>query len=285
MIDLSGYKLTFSDEFNTRSISQTGEDTVWSSIRNEWRYDANSDIGFGWSSFVDPASGYDPFNVSGGALTITASPNQTPFGTPEGDESGIITTQNGFNQTYGYFEMRADLNDASPGWDAFWLLPVTQIPDPNGNGHQELDIVEHYGGAAAVNLYAGIHTTDDNYFADATSSQPAQVGDTFHTYGLLWGPDTLDFYFDGNYVQSRPTPSDMHSPMYLLANLATYGDGLDEPLEMKIDYIRVFSNDPDAVAISQGPVSAPDGHDPGLYGAIALDHPSLAPPAPVFDFL
>ena len=60
MIDLSGYKLTFDDEFNTRSISQAAGSTTWGDIRSQWRYDANSDIGFGHSSFVDPASGYDP---------------------------------------------------------------------------------------------------------------------------------------------------------------------------------------------------------------------------------
>lgn len=34
-MDLSGYKLTFSDEFSDRSISQTGKDTTWASIRPE----------------------------------------------------------------------------------------------------------------------------------------------------------------------------------------------------------------------------------------------------------
>ena len=66
MIDLTGYKLTFSDEFNVRSISKTGAGTTWADIRSDWRYDANSDIGFGRSSFVDPSSGYDPFKVAGG---------------------------------------------------------------------------------------------------------------------------------------------------------------------------------------------------------------------------
>jgi hypothetical protein len=67
--------------------------------------------------------------------------------------------------------------------------------------------------------------------------------------------------------------------MYLLANLATYDDGLHRPLSMHIDYIRVFSDAPDAVAVDQGPVSAPDGHDPGLYGAYEYD-----PMPRIFDF-
>lgn len=52
-IDLTGYRLIFDEEFNTRSISQTGQGTTWANIRSQWRHDANSDIGFSHSSFVD----------------------------------------------------------------------------------------------------------------------------------------------------------------------------------------------------------------------------------------
>ncbi|WP_378975729.1 hypothetical protein [Methylobacterium komagatae] len=131
LIDLTGYRLTFDDEFNTRSISQTGQGTTWADIRSQWRFDENSDIGFGRSSFVDAASGYDPFNVQGGALTITAVPDKTKYGYPGSWESGLITTQGNFSQTYGYFEMRADLTDTKGGWDAFWMLPNNPAPNPN----------------------------------------------------------------------------------------------------------------------------------------------------------
>jgi hypothetical protein len=65
-LDLTDYRLTFDDEFNNRSISQNGAGTTWADIRREWRFDANSDIGFGNSSFLDAGSGYDPFNVQNG---------------------------------------------------------------------------------------------------------------------------------------------------------------------------------------------------------------------------
>ncbi len=276
LIDLTGYRLTFDDEFNTRSISQTGQGTTWADIRSQWRYDANSDIGFGHSSFVDPASGYDPFNVQGGALAITAMPDRTKFGYPGSWESGLITTQGNFSQTYGYFEMRADLADAKGGWDAFWLLPNAPAANPNNlPGWQELDVVEHYG-ANNQGSYRWIHTTDPepnkngNLNLQVTTDNPTQVTG-YHTYGMNWQKDTISFYFDGQLMGSRPTPSDMHGPMYLLANLATQTDA-DEagvPMTMKIDYIRAYSSDPNAVAVTQEAVSAPDGQDPGLYGATA----------------
>jgi beta-glucanase (GH16 family) len=160
MVDLTGYKLTFDDEFNTRSISQNGAGTTYADIRPQWRFDANSDIGFGKSSFVDSASGYDPFSVQNGALSITAVPDRTTSGYPGSWESGLITTQGNFSQTYGYFEIRADFASQNGAWDAFWMMPDKQIPDPNkAGGWQELDVVEHYGGNDK-GTYSTIHTTD-----------------------------------------------------------------------------------------------------------------------------
>lgn len=248
MKDLSGYKLTFSDDFNGRSISQTGAATKWSDIRPEWRYDANSDIGFGRSSFVDAASGYDPFKVANGVLTITAQPDKTPYGYPGSWESGLIHTRGEFAQTYGYFEMRADMSDVKGAWDAFWLMPVT--PANNKPGWQELDVVEHYG-RYTPGVYSWIHTTDyhpnPNETLQVFSNHPDQT-QGFHTYGMDWNDKTIGFYYDGQLMGTRATPSDMHGPMYLLANLAVE-DGADPagaPLDMKIDYIRAYSNDPNA---------------------------------------
>jgi beta-glucanase (GH16 family) len=248
-IDLTGRSLTFDDEFNSRSISQTGVGTTWADIRPQWRYDANSDVGFGNSFFVDAASGYDPFSVQNGVLSITAVPDPAYPGLWE---SGLITTQGHFSQTYGYFEIRADFSALPGAWDAFWLLPNQMIPDPNNAGHwQELDVVEHYG-SFDKGVYSTIHTTDaapnlnwqNNLQVYSELLQPTG----FHTYGMDWEQDTISFYVDGQLVGSQPTPSDMHAPMYLLADLATQDDPNNNanlanvPISSSIDYIRVYSS-------------------------------------------
>ncbi|MGI3900108.1 MAG: glycoside hydrolase family 16 protein [Janthinobacterium lividum] len=274
MVNLAGYKLTFDDEFNIRSISQAGSRTTWSDIRPQWRFDANSDIGFGTSSFVDATSGYDPFSVSGGALSITAVPDRTTSGYPGSEESGLISTEGSFSQTYGYFEMRAQTSGAPGSWDAFWMLPDQPAANPtNAPGWQELDVVEHYGGNDK-GVYSTIHTTDqtpnipwqDNR---QVYSETPGLSTGYHTYGMDWEPDRISFYVDGNLMGSQATPSDMHGPMYLLADLATQSSASSSPMTTKIDYIRAYSKDPSATAVSQDVVSAPDGHDPGLYGATA----------------
>src|SRR6516165_3111561 len=220
-LDLTGYKLTFDDEFNNLSVSQTGAGTTWADIRSEWRFDANSDIGFGNSSFLDAASGYNPFSVQNGVLSITAEPNPTQYGYPGSWASGLITTQGNFSQEYGYFEIRANFSSLPGAWDAFWLLPDKQTPDPNNAGRwQELDVVEHYG-SFPQGVYTHVHTTDAapnvNWQQNLqVYSELAQPGG-YHTYGMDWEPNTLTFYVDGQETGSFPTPSDMHSPMYMLA--------------------------------------------------------------------
>jgi beta-glucanase (GH16 family) len=284
MVDLTGYRLTFDEEFNTRSISLTGSGTTWASTRQEWRHDGYSDIGFGISSFVDASSGYDPFNVSNGVLAITAVPDRTPYGYPGAWESGLISTQGDFSQTYGYFEVRADLSDAPGGWDAFWLLPNVQIPDPNNLGHwQELDVLEHYG-VWDKGIYSGIHTTDPapnehwQQYLQVYSEMPSPSG--YHTYGMNWQADRISFYIDGQLVGSQATPSDMHAPMYLLLDLAVQDPAniAGVPLTSKIDYVRVYSADPNAQAVALDTTSSPDGSDPGLHGAVAAGSPPPSQP-------
>lgn len=276
MVDLTGYRLTFDDEFNARSISQNGVGTTYRDIRAEWRYDANSDIGFGRSSFLDSGSGYDPFSVQNGVLTITAAPPGTSSsGYPGSWQSGLISTQGNFSQTYGYFEIRADFSNNPDAWDAFWLLPNQQSPQSSStNGHQELDVVEHYGNNDP-GVYSTIHTTDPQP-AGTTWQQTRQVysempnPNGYHTYGVNWQADRISFYVDGQPVGSQATPSDLHSPMFLLANLAVQSTATTgSRFSSSIDYIRVYSNDPNAAAVPQDRVSSPDGRDPGLYGATA----------------
>ncbi|RYC29471.1 glycosyl hydrolase family protein [Lichenibacterium minor] len=281
-IDLTGFKLTFDEEFDGRSISQTGATTTWADIRAANRYDANSDIGFGKSSFLDSASGYDPFAVRNGALTITGIPYTVRSGYPGSWQSGLIHSRQSFVQSYGYFEMRAKFNSVPGTWPAFWLLPATTLHPAGRNGSlwQELDVVEQYG-AYTQGVYSTIHTTQAapsgvswNFF----SSHP-EISSGFHTYGMDWEPATIKYYVDGVLMGTKPTPDDMAGPMYVIFDLAR-----DTPyaanaaaMTMDVDYVRAFSKDPNAVAVVQAAVSTPGGSDPGLYGATS----AKAPPADV----
>jgi beta-glucanase (GH16 family) len=65
------------------------------------------------------------------------------------------------------------------------------------------------------------------------------------------GPKTMAIYIDGRLIASQPTPSNLHTPMYLIANLAVGGKWVESPdgttyfpATMKIDYIRAWEYEP-----------------------------------------
>jgi autotransporter passenger strand-loop-strand repeat protein len=249
-VDLTGYKLTFDDEFDQESISQDSG-TVWSDIRSAWRVSPVADVGFGDSAFVDSASGINPFSLQNGALDITAVRAGPDIVGPGQWASGLISTQYSFAQEYGYFEIRAMLPTDVGVWPAFWMLPEDQTSS-------ELDVFEAYGG---TDLYQTVHTgiSGTDSYQVTWSNQPTMTSG-YHTYGVMWDAQSITFYFDGNVTGTQQTPPDMHTPMYLLADLAMQdlAGVTDDPKHFSIDYIRAYSNDPNAVAVSQQPVSPPD---------------------------
>src|SRR5262249_17983672 len=99
----------------------------------------------------------------------------------------------------------------------------------------------------------------------------------YHTYGVMWDPQHITFYFDGQVTGQQDTPADMHQTMYLLADLAMQAKSgvTDDPKHLNIDYIRAYSNDPNAKAVALDHVSSPDGADTSsLNGAMAANSQS-----------
>lgn len=233
-------------------------------------------------------------------LTITAVPDKVAAGYPGSWDSGLIQTRESFSQTYGYFEMRADMSETPGAWDAFWMLPLVPKDGETPGEWQELDIVEHYGNDPG-STYRWIHTTDKTVNANeerqVTSWNPEQT-EGFHTYGMDWQKDEISFYFDGKLMGSKPTPSDMDAPMYILANLAVQDGATGDPMSMKIDYIRAYSKDENAVQVPLGqntplPVTEPppvvasssasDQPPTGQTPAIASEAPDVTVP-PLVEF-
>ena len=69
--------------------------------------------------------------------------------------------------------------------------------------------------------------------------------DGFHTYGMLWTPSTMTFYFDGTVTFQAPTPSIMQQPYYLIVDLGLGGGwptNTTPPVNDEvIQYVRVYS--------------------------------------------
>lgn len=246
-LDRSDLTQTFSDDFNSLSLNN-GKTGTWDA-KFPWAptqggtLSTNGELEWYVNPAYAPTSSVDPFSVSNGVLTISAEKTPAAIKSQVNGynyTSGMLTTASTFSQTYGYFEMRAEMPTNQGTWPAFWLLPESGAWPP------ELDVAEMTGGNPNI-----VQTT---VHSDATGQQTktgmnVQVPSTdgFHTYGVLWRPDTITWYFDNTAIFQAATPADMHDPMYMLVNLAVGGiagtptDGLPNGAEMKIDYIKAYS--------------------------------------------
>jgi beta-glucanase (GH16 family) len=248
-LDMSAMHLTFADEFNSLDLwngtGGTWDSNFWWGAANGSSLTRNKELQWYIDTDYAPTKSANPFGVEGGVLTITAAradPSIQPDINNYKYTSGLLTTYESFAQTYGYFEIRADMPERQGVWPAFWLLPA------DGSWPPELDVIEMTGQdpnklvLTAHSKATGSHTVVGStpYVADTSG---------FHTYGVLWTEDALVWYFDNVEVARAATPADMHKPMYMLVDLAVGGiagtptDGLATPAEMKIDFIRAYAFD------------------------------------------
>ena len=259
--------LTFDDEFNSISI-WNGTSGTWDSAY-PWSgpsggtNGANHELEWYINPYYGPTSAVNPFSVSNGILTIEAKPASPEIQAITGYPytSGMITTYHSFAQTYGYFEMRAELPAGQGVWPAFWLLPTDQTWPP------EIDIMEMLGNLPTT-LQMFIHY-DGNQVAGGVVEAPGMTTG-FHKYGVDWEKDYITWYFDGTAVARQATPPDMNKPMYMLADLAIGGDWPGSPdsttpfpAHMQIDYIRAYKalpTTPIIQALFDLPLTPPTTH-------------------------
>ncbi|WP_426124214.1 family 16 glycosylhydrolase [Pararhizobium sp. PWRC1-1] len=248
-LDRSGLIQTFGDDFNTLQLingtSGVWQAKYWWAPEKGATLSGNGELQWYVNPLYAPTSAANPFSIDNGVLTITAEQTLASIRSQvEGYAytSGMLTTHGSFAQTYGYFEIRADMPEDRGAWPAFWLLPE------DGSWPPELDVVEMRGQDPNT-VHVTVHSNETGQ--QTSVSTAVSVADTggFHTYGVLWEEDEIVWYLDDVAVARADTPSDMHEPMYMLVNLAVGGmagapnGGLPNGSDMKIDYIRAYTLD------------------------------------------
>ncbi|WP_395020398.1 family 16 glycosylhydrolase [Dongia sp.] len=180
-------------------------------------------------------------------------------------ESGMIRSRQTFR--YGYFEARIKLPSGRGLFPAFWLNS-----DYGANGRldwpPEIDIMEYAvnGTTERPNMvHSGLRVdnptaqggtlvyNDTNYeprwgFFNA----PVDMSKDWHTYGLLWEPDSVTVFLDGRKLWVRTyrwvySDAVAAGPAHILLNLAVGGpwaglNGVDDtalPAGLQIDYVIV----------------------------------------------
>lgn len=252
-LDKSEMVQTFNDDFNTLSLYQ-GTSGTWLT-HYEWGGPTAYNLSTNGEQqvYVDPtfrglpgsqsdtALGLNPFSVADGRLTITAQPvaaEDAPYMGGHEFTSGMLSSAATFAQTYGYFEIAADLPEGHGAWPAFWLLRADNVWPP------ELDIMEAFGDENTM-VHSGV------WYGSSAGRQ--QMGDWLstgnlsgeHTFGAKWTPYRITFYVDGHETASYATPADMNSAMFMVANLAMggYWPGNPDPdatASYTIDSIRAY---------------------------------------------
>jgi beta-glucanase (GH16 family) len=172
-------------------------------------------------------------------------------------QTGCIQTKDKFAFKYGKVEVKAKLSKGKGSWPAIWLMPQDSKYGgwPNSG---EVDIMEHLNFDSIV--YQTLHThyidrmnkkEDPLYFTTSSFNE-----DEYNVYGLEWYPDRLDFFVNGEKTftypkienaDSRQWPFDQE--FYIILDQALGGNWVGEihdkdlPVEMQVDWVRVYKND------------------------------------------
>lgn len=264
----AGYALALDEEFNGGELN-TG---LWNTGRYDTRnhVDADDPAPFTRPYNGDEGAAYGPDNVSlrDGALNLEVLNTPAPR-SPEGltQSTGMVNSMNKFAFKYGYIETRVMVPDCAGCWPAFWIVPE------DGSWPPEIDIIEYMNFPVYHPRYP--HTVfhysidapqDDTQGFEHQVRQPegkpeewqqwlvtrpagwnADMVGQWHTYGLLWTPDRAEVCIDGKLGATVTGASKLpQQSMYLIYQMAIGMPDQGVPPEhsaMKIDYLRVYSND------------------------------------------
>ena len=246
-LDLTGYHVTFNEEFDDLSVSAWGPagpgGTRWIA-HTPWHGD------FGDARFTDPRPGF-PFTVEDGVLRIEARRDDGRW--RSGLLSAVDPNGNGFKQQYGYFECRAKFPKGPGTWPAFWLMGLKSLKGLPGNTgprvNPEVDVVEHYGHWPWRYHYVLHQWGRDGAPSKHEGKRFVIFGmeEAFHTYGVMIDERVIMLYFDGVELHREETPECVKTPLFPLVNLALGPgwptDRTPNPSCMLVDYVKVWQKD------------------------------------------
>jgi beta-glucanase (GH16 family) len=229
-----------------------------------------------------PGSGQIPPNANtvshaGGNMTLSVIPRPADLSASATGGANLIgalvTTHDTFSQTYGYFQLIAQMPATAGTMGAFWLIPESGAWPP------EIDVVEALANSPTMLATTAHSTTQSAQEQSLTTVANLTTG--FHTYAVDWEADTVTWYFDGQQVYQIATPADMHVPMYMLLDVGAGTPGSWEGAPpsnsvtavMTVQSVRVWTSNPHlpptaiATAAPMAPVASPPVSEGALVPA------------------
>lgn len=243
---------------SSQKMSQSNWHRIWHAEFNEagapnpakWAF-AGRDYVVDWNRYCtdSPEVAY----VKNGSLHLRGIVNTSKADTAQ-FKTGCIETRGKFSFRYGKIQIRAKLPNATGSWPAIWLMPQKSTYGgwPRSG---EIDIMEH------LNADSIVYQTVHSYYIDVAGhrEKPPHSKKTpikpnqFNVYGLVWTPNQLNFYVNGqqtfSYARldsagSKQWPFDQK--FYIILDHALGGNWVgavdegDLPAEMLVDWIRVY---------------------------------------------
>ena len=270
-----GYELTFEDNFDSRDAgsliqavsaedqsqneqSDAGTPEAWETYFAAWNVrflEGNNDQalkadaayrGLGGKSLGEHGILLHEITEQG---TIKLYGRPTPADLQDQFEmpylGGMLSGENLYAQTYGYWEVRLRFNSISAGhhW-AFWLLPDDNSWPP------EIDMLEAVGSnpsnqSDADYFFFNSILTDPNT-DEITRVVPPKGHNAWYTIGFQWTETDMRWFLDGQEVRHRPAMGG-DKALYFLVSPEIGGKWVGAPTaetawptEAEIDYVRVY---------------------------------------------
>ncbi len=204
----------FSDNFNGSALDAAKWDTCY-----PWANTGAGCTNFGNNELEWYLPSQD--QVSSGALHLTASQTPTNGTTRDGQpttypwRSGMVTTFNSLDFTYGYIQVTARIPKGDGFWPTLWLLPKSQAWPP------EIDFQESHDGNT-FSTSSTFHPTAGGQ-DQLVFNSPTDLSVGWHTYAVDWEPGSITWYVDGQQVYAHSGSDVPSEPMYFLADLALSG--------------------------------------------------------------
>jgi hypothetical protein len=223
----AGYTLKLGDDFNTLSLGPKGGAYTW----------------------------YDMSAVAN-SVSVNSSILNLNVPLPNSGYASAVGSNQGWH--YGYFEIRAKwMSQTNGSWPALWMIPVGTTTSSHTAGGGEIDILEGAGGTQPYQVVGTVHEWSNGADVWNNESGGQNVYNAtgvdltqYHTYGLLWKPGSITWYFDNKPVitaTAYPSTIDATSYYLILAQQVganwTYGNmnGVTaNDIQMNIDWVRVW---------------------------------------------
>lgn len=262
-VDLTGYELVWSDEFDGRELD-----------RDKWNDAQNVDT-LHWGAVR--RGGYwhkDMVSVSDGCLHLAVRYVDEDRAALYGGDykagwyTAMITTwlSNPDNKEEpdeffrGYYEVRCKLPAGEGLWSAFWLMNG-RVYNEDGDGRDgtEIDVFESFGYPKGEWMMANAVSSNLHWDGYNDAHKSFHVGEfyandpykEFNTYGVKWTENEYIFYVNGMECARTAKGGVSQNPEYLIlsneiagengvasgrGDITTNADGV----EFTVDYVRVY---------------------------------------------